>query len=83
MRGFTWDYDRLRCTVLLNFPKGQQLTLTIPASTIDNITGLMLQQEPRKAPEDAYIPTDADGRPEVDDDQALDSDLYDTDREEA
>lgn len=83
MKGCTWTYDRLRRTVLLNFPKGQQLPLTVPTSVIDTIAGIMLQQETRKAPEDAYIPTDANGNPEVEDDQTLDSDPWDIDREEA
>ncbi len=79
---FTWRYTRTRSAVLLNFPNGAQLSIPVPASTIDTITGLMLQQETRKAPEDAIIPTDAEGRPEFED-RSLDSDPHDIDREEA
>jgi hypothetical protein len=79
---FTWSYNRLRKAILLNFPNGEQLSITVAASDIDNITGLMLQQERRKTPFDAIIPTDASGNPEVED-YSLDSDMHDIDREEA
>jgi len=55
---FTWRYSRTRSAVLLNFPNGEQLSIAVSASDIDHITGLMLRQETRKAPENTSLDDD-------------------------
>ena len=79
---YAWGYDRIRSSVILHFPDGQQLPLGVPRSITDTIFDKMMAQfQPRRQPEDSFIPTDAQGNEEIED-RSLDSDRYEGDVDE-